>query len=97
MNIENSPSFHHHPRHRKGKIMIGSHLEAASVTLVGGTVWEALVTRAQLAGHETVLIHGGAGGVGTIAIQLAKAMDARVITTARRNNHDFCVRSGLTR
>lgn len=66
-----------------------SHLEAASLTLVGGTVWEALVTRAQLAVHETVLIHGGAGGVGTIAIQLAKAMGARVVTTARRSNHDF--------
>jgi NADPH:quinone reductase len=48
-----------------------------------------LVSRAQLAGHETVLIHGGAGGVGTIAIQLAKAMGVRVVTTSRRNNHDF--------
>lgn len=66
-----------------------SHLEAAGLTLVGGTVWEALVTRAQLAVHETILIHGGAGGVGTIAIQLAKAMGARVITTARRSNHQF--------
>jgi NADPH:quinone reductase len=66
-----------------------SHLGAASLTLVGGTVWEALVTRAQLAVHETILIHGGAGGVGTVAIQLAKAMGARVITTARRSNHAF--------
>ncbi|MGF7146807.1 NADPH:quinone reductase-like Zn-dependent oxidoreductase [Sphingomonas zeicaulis] len=66
-----------------------SHLEAASLTLVGGTVWESLVTRAQLAVHETILIHGGAGGVGTVAIQLAKAMGARVITTARAGNHDF--------
>ncbi|MFC3126904.1 zinc-dependent alcohol dehydrogenase family protein [Pseudoroseomonas globiformis] len=66
-----------------------NHLEAASLTLVGGTVWEALVTRAQLAVHETILIHGGAGGVGTVAIQLAKAMGARVITTARRGNHQF--------
>lgn len=66
-----------------------SHIEAASLTLVGGTVWEALVSRAQLAVHETILIHGGAGGVGTIAIQLAKAMGARVITTARRANHEF--------
>ncbi|MFC3693770.1 zinc-dependent alcohol dehydrogenase family protein [Chenggangzhangella methanolivorans] len=66
-----------------------THLEAASLTLVGGTVWEALVTRAQLAVHETILIHGGAGGVGTIAIQVAKAMGARVITTARRSNHEF--------
>ncbi len=66
-----------------------NHLEAASLTLVGGTAWEALVTRAQLAVHETILIHGGAGGVGTVAIQLAKAMGARVIATARRSNHDF--------
>jgi NADPH:quinone reductase-like Zn-dependent oxidoreductase len=66
-----------------------NHLEAASLTLVGGTVWEALVTRAQLAVHETILIHAGAGGVGTVAIQLAKAMGARVITTARRSNHEF--------
>lgn len=66
-----------------------SHLEAASLTLVGGTVWEALVSRAQLAVHETILIHGGAGGVGTIALQLAKAIGARVITTAHPSNHDF--------
>lgn len=66
-----------------------SHLEAASLTLVGGTVWESFVTRAQLAVGEIVLIHGGAGGVGTIAIQVAKAIGARVITTARSADHDF--------
>jgi NADPH2:quinone reductase len=66
-----------------------SHLEAASLTLVGGTVWEALVTRAQLNVEETILIHGGAGGVGTIAIQVAKAIGARVITTARASEHEF--------
>jgi NADPH:quinone reductase-like Zn-dependent oxidoreductase len=65
------------------------HLEAASLTLVGGTVWEALVTRAQLTVGETILVHGGAGGVGTIAIQVAKAMGARVITTARAGEHEF--------
>jgi NADPH2:quinone reductase len=66
-----------------------SHLEAASLTLVGGTAWEALVTRAQLTVGETILIHGGAGGVGTIAIQVAKAIGARVLTTAREGDHDF--------
>lgn len=66
-----------------------THLEAASLTLVGGTVWEALVARANLTVAETILIHGGAGGVGTVAIQLAKAMGARVIATARRSNHEF--------
>lgn len=65
------------------------HLEAASLTLVGGTVWEALVTRAQLGVGETILVHGGAGGVGTIAIQIAKAIGARVIATARSSNHAF--------
>ena len=66
-----------------------SHLEAASLTLVGGTVWEALRTRAQLTVGETILIHGGAGGVGTIAIQIAKAIGARVITTAKAADHEF--------
>lgn len=66
-----------------------THLEAASLTLVGGTVWEALVTRAALSVRDTVLIHGGAGGVGSIAIQLAKAIGARVVATARASNHGF--------
>jgi NADPH:quinone reductase-like Zn-dependent oxidoreductase len=66
-----------------------SHLEAASLTLVGGTVWESLVTRAQLTVGETILIHGGTGGVGTIAIQIAKAIGARVITTAKAGDHEF--------
>lgn len=66
-----------------------THLEAASLTLVGGTVSEALVARANLTVAETILIHGGAGGVGTVAIQLAEAMGARVIATARRSNHEF--------
>ncbi|GAB2620419.1 NADPH:quinone oxidoreductase [Paractinoplanes abujensis] len=66
-----------------------SHLEAASLTLAGGTVWESLVTRAQLTVGETILVHGGAGGVGTIAIQVAKAMGARVITTAKAGDHEF--------
>ncbi|QZT64075.1 zinc-dependent alcohol dehydrogenase family protein [Mycolicibacterium austroafricanum] len=66
-----------------------SHLEAASLTLVGGTVWEALVTRAQLTVGETILVHGGTGGVGTIAIQVAKAIGAQVITTAKAGDHGF--------
>ncbi|MBX3317150.1 MAG: zinc-dependent alcohol dehydrogenase family protein [Phycisphaeraceae bacterium] len=66
-----------------------NHLEAASLTLVGGTVLEALVTRARLTVGETILIHGGAGGVGTIAIQVAKAIGARVITTTKAGDHGF--------
>jgi len=66
-----------------------SHVEAASLTLVGGTVWEAFVSRAGLRVGETILIHGGAGGVGTIAVQVAKAIGARVITTTLAKDRDF--------
>jgi NADPH:quinone reductase len=66
-----------------------SHLEAASLSLVGGTVWEALIVRAALRVGENILIHGGAGGVGHVAIQVAKAMGARVFTTVREANAGF--------
>ena len=66
-----------------------SHLEAASLTLVGGTAWEALVVRAALREGESVLVHGGAGGVGHVAIQLAKSMGAKVFTTVRAANFGF--------
>ena len=66
-----------------------THAQAASTTLVGGTAWEALVTRARLQPAETILVHGGAGGVGSIAIQLAKVMGARVLTTCNARQLDF--------
>ncbi|WP_220150794.1 zinc-dependent alcohol dehydrogenase family protein [Thalassospira xiamenensis] len=66
-----------------------SHLEAASLTLVGGTAWEALVVRAGLRVGESILIHGGAGGVGHVAIQVAKAIGAKVFTTVREDNFEF--------
>src|SRR5690606_5803192 len=59
------------------------------LTLVGGTAWEALIVRAALRAGESILVHGGAGGVGHVAIQLAKAMGARVFTTARKTNFEF--------
>lgn len=71
-----------------------SHLEAASLSLVGGTVWEALTVRAGLRVGESILIHGGAGGVGHVAIQVAKAMGARVFTTVREANAEFVRRLG---
>lgn len=66
-----------------------THLEAASLTLVGGTAWEALAVRAQLKAGESILIHGGAGGVGHVVIQVAKAMGARVFTTVKEENFEF--------
>ncbi|WP_373047985.1 zinc-dependent alcohol dehydrogenase family protein [Vulgatibacter sp.] len=65
-----------------------SHVEAAAVPLAGGTAWEAIVRRMQVQPGETVLIHGGAGGVGTFAVQIARAAGARVIATASGGNLD---------
>ncbi|MCX6499212.1 MAG: NAD(P)H-quinone oxidoreductase [Arthrobacter sp.] len=55
---------------------------AASLPEVAATVYSNLVMTAQLQAGETVLIHGATGGIGTMAIQLAKALGARVATTA---------------
>ena len=56
-------------------------VEAAAMPLVALTAWEALFDRARLEAGEWVLIHGGAGGVGHVAIQLARQAGARVMTT----------------
>ncbi len=58
-----------------------SFAEAAALPLVAITAWEALYDRGRLAAEQTVLIQAGAGGVGHIAIQLAKIKGARVCTT----------------
>lgn len=56
-------------------------LQAAALPLVTITAWEALFDRARLAPGQHVLVHGGAGGVGHVAVQLAKACGARVAAT----------------
>ncbi|MFE2975685.1 zinc-binding dehydrogenase [Streptomyces sp. NPDC059258] len=66
-----------------------SHVEAAGLALVGVTAWEALVERAGVQAGERVLVHGGAGGVGSAAIQVAHALGAEVVTTARAKDHEF--------
>ncbi|MDO3647839.1 NADP-dependent oxidoreductase [Nocardia mangyaensis] len=63
--------------------------EAASLPLVALTAWQALVERANLQAGQRVLIHAGAGGVGTIAIQLAKHLGATVATTVSTDNVEF--------
>lgn len=63
-----------------------SHEEAAAVPLAGGTAYEVLVRRLAVKIGETVLIHGGAGGVGSFAVQIARAAGARVIATAGPDN-----------
>lgn len=66
-----------------------STVEAASLPLVSLTVWQALVEEANVHKGQKVLIHAGAGGVGSIAIQLAKHLGAQVATTASGKNADF--------
>lgn len=71
------------------------HVAAATLPLVTITAWEALHQRGCMHPGETVLIHGGAGGVGHIAIQLAKLHGCRVITTASRDESiELCRRLG---
>lgn len=61
-------------------------VQAAAGPLVLITAWEALYDRVQLDENKTILIHAGAGGVGHVAIQLAKRKGARVITTVQGQN-----------
>lgn len=63
--------------------------EAAGLPVVAETAWRALVTVGDVQEGQRVLIHGGAGGVGSIAIQIAKARGAYVIATASARNHEF--------
>jgi len=62
---------------------------AASLPLVGLTAWQALFDFSELQSGETALIHAAAGGVGSLAVQLAKWAGATVIATTRAENHDY--------
>ena len=62
--------------------------EAASIPLAGGTAYEAVIRRLQIRPGETLLIQGGAGGVGSFAVQFAKAAGARVLATAGTDNQE---------
>jgi len=67
------------------------HVHAAALPLVAQTAWEALHLRARIQPGQDVLIHAGAGGVGHVAVQLAKLHGCRVITTAgREESIEFC-------
>jgi NADPH:quinone reductase-like Zn-dependent oxidoreductase len=68
---------------------------AAAVPLAATTVWQALTEKAGLRAGQTVLIHGGSGGVGTFAVQIAKARGAKVIATASTANQDLLKQLGV--
>jgi len=71
-----------------------SYDEAAAVPIVALTAWQALVDSAKLSAGQSVLIHGGSGGVGTFAIQIAKARGAKVFATASTPNQEFLKQLG---
>ncbi|WP_416435132.1 NADP-dependent oxidoreductase [Priestia megaterium] len=64
-------------------------VEAASIPLVGLTAWQALIDFANIKEGQKVLIHAGSGGIGTIALQIAKNVGAIVATTTSEKNTDF--------
>lgn len=66
-----------------------SHVEAAALPLVGLTAWQGLVDLGGVREGDRVLVHGGGGGVGHVAIQIAKAFGAYVITTAGGSKREF--------
>jgi NADPH:quinone reductase-like Zn-dependent oxidoreductase len=66
-----------------------SHIDAAALALAGLTAIVSVEDTLKLKKGETILIQGGAGGVAAFAIQLAKHLGARVITTASAANHDY--------
>ncbi|MFC9997691.1 NADP-dependent oxidoreductase [Nocardia sp. NPDC127526] len=66
-----------------------SHVQAAALPLAALTAWQALVDVADVRAGQRVLIHAAAGGVGHLAVQIAKARGAYVIGTARAAKHEF--------
>ena len=70
------------------------HIQAAAMPVVALTSWQALFDTAELSSGQTVLIHAAAGGVGHIAVQLARWKGARVIGTASGRNEDFLRKIG---
>ena len=71
-----------------------NHRHSAALPLAGLTAWQGLVDAAQLQEGQRVLIHGGGGGVGHLAVQIAKARGAHVFATASRSKRDFVVGLG---
>jgi NADPH:quinone reductase-like Zn-dependent oxidoreductase len=69
-------------------------VETAAVPMGALTAWQGLVDAAKLSEGQTVLIHGGSGGVGSFAVQIAKAKGAKVIATASTANQDLLKQLG---
>ena len=70
--------------------------EAAALPLIFITAWEGLVDRAKVQAGQKVLVHGGAGGVGHVAVQLARARGAEVFATGSAKSTAFIAQIGAT-
>jgi NADPH:quinone reductase len=70
--------------------------ESAALPLIFITAWEAIVDKANVQPGQTILVHGGAGGVGHIAVQLAKAKGANVYATVRPESEALILQYGAT-
>jgi NADPH:quinone reductase-like Zn-dependent oxidoreductase len=70
------------------------HTVAAALPISGLTAWQGLFDHANLTTGQTILIHGAAGGVGSIAVQLAREVGARVIGTGRADDRDVALGLG---
>jgi NADPH:quinone reductase-like Zn-dependent oxidoreductase len=66
-----------------------SHVQAAGLPLAGLTAWQMLTETARVHAGQQVLVHAAAGGVGHLAVQIAKALGAHVVGTARADKHDL--------
>jgi NADPH:quinone reductase-like Zn-dependent oxidoreductase len=84
-------------RHFAAKPHPLSHEEAAALPLAGLTAWQIVVETIQLEAGADVLIHGAAGGVGHLAVQIAKARGANVFATARTEQAEWLLRLGADR
>jgi alcohol dehydrogenase len=82
MALANADSIAHKPTNL-------SYAEAAALPLVGVSAWQALGENIALSKDQKILIHGGAGGIGSIAIQLAKYLGAYITTTVSTNDKQF--------
>lgn len=76
-------------RHLARKPAVLSHVEAAALPVAGLTAWQSLTDTASVRPGQRVLIHAAAGGVGHLAVQIAKAHGTYVIGTARTSKHAF--------
>jgi NADPH:quinone reductase-like Zn-dependent oxidoreductase len=70
------------------------HAQAAALPMTGLTAWQALFVHGRLAAGQRVLVHGAGGGVGSLAVQLARAADAEVVATGRGWARELAVELG---